>query len=106
METKFCKKCGVEKNKNDFDKDKSKKDGCSSYCKSCKRIKDKEWRKLNPEKQRVYEKNWTRNNIKHRNEYIRIYEKNRKQTDPIFKLTVNARTRIYVFLKSKDFEKI
>lgn len=106
MEKKICKKCGIEKYHNEFGKDKSKKDGCSTYCIKCKRLVDKEWRNKNPEKQRLYEKNWLKNNIIHRNEYIRKYEKDRKNTDPIFKLTTNARTRINIFLKSKNIKKV
>ena len=46
MTTKKCTKCGIEKPLTEFDKDKSKKDGHASNCKSCKA----NWRANNKEK--------------------------------------------------------
>jgi len=39
-QTKICKKCNTEKSVNDYHKDKSRKDGIYSWCKSCA-LKDK-----------------------------------------------------------------
>ena len=36
METKYCSKCGDTKPLDGYHKDKSKKDGLSTWCKSCK----------------------------------------------------------------------
>lgn len=50
METKKCKKCGLEKPKEDFFKSKRNKDGCRSHCKVCEN-------KANLERQPKYAKN-------------------------------------------------
>lgn len=50
MSTKTCSKCGVEKDVVEFDKDKTKKDGLFSWCKSCK----KEYRKVHREEIHKY----------------------------------------------------
>jgi len=54
MSTKTCTKCGVEKDVVEFDKDKTKKDGLFSWCKSCK----KEYREANSEKIRIKNKQY------------------------------------------------
>ena len=39
---KVCSRCKIKKSLEEFVKNKSKPDGYSTYCKSCKRIKDNE----------------------------------------------------------------
>ena len=43
MQTKFCYKCKQYKDVNEFYKNKSKKDGLASGCKSCTKQSDKEY---------------------------------------------------------------
>ena len=52
METKVCKKCGVEKLLCEFDKDKNKKDGLSYRCKKCRREYINQYNLVNIEKKR------------------------------------------------------
>jgi hypothetical protein len=50
METKICKKCGVEKNVSEFYSQKTRKDGKRSSCKLCMSSYTKNWRINNPNK--------------------------------------------------------
>jgi hypothetical protein len=45
MQTKICKQCGVEKNIEDFYKNKTTKDGYNGVCKECRINYKKEWTK-------------------------------------------------------------
>ncbi len=47
METKVCNKCFEEKPLDSFHRDKGKKDGLCTICKSCKRDNAKSWRLAN-----------------------------------------------------------
>jgi hypothetical protein len=115
MERKICSKCLIEKEVSEFHKGKTK-DGHQYRCKQCKSLyansnKDKEnerknkWRKQNIEKVKVSKKKYYENNKD--KEYKRNYEyyKNKKLTDPIFKLSCNLRTRIFSFLTEKNIIK-
>lgn len=42
--TKVCSKCGIEKEKREFHKDRSSNDGYHSRCKSCNNKRRNEWR--------------------------------------------------------------
>jgi len=59
---KQCTKCGIEKDINEFWKDKTRKNGYRSWCKDCDKEKSTRWRKLNPEKVRGLDKKWRLNN--------------------------------------------
>lgn len=43
METKLCKRCGIEKPKTEFSPDKRQKDGLTFYCKECRKQISKEY---------------------------------------------------------------
>ncbi len=43
MEMKKCSKCGLEKSRLAFDKDRKAKDGLQSHCKSCKAETDRDY---------------------------------------------------------------
>lgn len=47
---KQCKTCGETKPKSEFYKNKSRKDGLQSQCKSCKKLIARKWAKANPQK--------------------------------------------------------
>jgi len=47
MKLKRCPKCGMKKRVSGFHKNRNRKDGLGCWCKKCKAIKDKKWRKLN-----------------------------------------------------------
>lgn len=48
--TKTCSKCNIEKEINEFGKNKTKNDGYENYCKTCVKIKSKKYRETNPDK--------------------------------------------------------
>lgn len=52
--TKKCSKCGRELPLSEFNKDKSRKDGLQSYCKSCQKQYKKQWYADNPEYNKQY----------------------------------------------------
>lgn len=127
METKICKKCGVDKLLCEFDKDKKRKDGLSYRCKKCRREYINQYNLVNIEKKREsgkksYWKNrdneLERSKVKHeknkekeiqyrknnRNK-INEREKNRYNNDFLYKLKVNMRNRLKLFLKSKKIYK-
>jgi len=85
MLTKYCYKCQETKSFDAFGRNKSKKDGLSTECKSCKRQSDKQYyqansekvkqtvakyRQENPEKVIQVKKNWYKLNKEH------VYSKN------------------------------
>jgi hypothetical protein len=77
---KLCFHCKTIKLTQEFNKQKSAKDGLQSYCKECARIKHKQWIKLNLEK---LKKNLSKsyfNNIEKRKKTMKnYYEKNKNE---------------------------
>lgn len=85
-----------------------------------KKIADKKWRDSNKEHLSLKHKNWSEKNREHLFEYHkkwrtenidkwrktkRDYEKNRKDSDPLYKLISNFRTAIYTVLKESNVDK-
>jgi hypothetical protein len=131
METKKCNVCNIEKNLSNFHKWKYGPDGYKRECKECRKLETKkyynensdmvkqrvnkyrienidqiiEYRKIKygKDKKRILEVNklWRKNNRDKINEYNR----NRKLTDPIFKLKHSMNSRMRVFMKSKNITK-
>lgn len=107
--TKVCTCCKIAKSILEFNKNKSKKDGLSTECKSCIKIYKDEYRKNNAEKisigkKKHYEANkekvlakcaeWKNNNREHHNKTSREYHnKNRER--------VLKRNKEY-YLKNKE----
>lgn len=128
---KTCSKCKIEKDLVEFNYDKSRKDNLQFNCKSCnkqyhldnkERISErsKQYRLNNKEKISESKKKYYLNNkkiiLQYRKQYylenkniIRKYqnkwEKNRKQTCPLFKLRRNIRNRISESIKNKGYYK-
>jgi hypothetical protein len=85
-----------------------------------KQVADKRWREKNKDSVREYVKTWNEKNKEHRKQYLkeyreknidkirqnkRDYERNRKATDPLYKLISNFRTAIYTVLKESNVDK-
>jgi len=85
-----------------------------------KKIADKKWRDTNKEHLSLKHKIWSEKNREHLSEYHkkwrtenvdkwretkRDYERNRKSSDPLYKLISNFRTAIYQVLKESNVEK-
>lgn len=104
MDTKICKKCGVEKNICDFNKDKyNKKDGLRYRCKECTKQDYKNFYYKNRENEIERQVNYQSQNKKtiklKRNKRHNIKYNN----DLLYKLKFNLRNRVKLFLKSKNF---
>lgn len=115
MEKKICSKCNIEKEINNFRKDKTKKDGYYSSCKQCKlgwRRKNKVQVNLSAKRLRDFnkEKNPEEYYLKNR-ERGKKYELNNKEKRKLRQLTINyrlnnsLRSRVRNFLKSKGMKK-
>ena len=124
---KKCITCKIEKDLSKFSKNKRAKDGLNYTCKSCKNEKLKKWREANIEhekqyyqnnKERIkeYRKQYRKANkelIKERNKkYYQAnkdkrneYRRQRRQSDPMYKLKCNLRKRAYSALKNKGYSK-
>lgn len=127
IESKECTKCGALKPLSEFSKNKAKKFGVDSWCKSCCKeykqankdvIKEynKEYYQNNKETIKKYKKEYYQSNkeaFKERNkEYYQSnkkafnkWYKNRIEVDPLFKVKENVRKLIYNSLKAKNYTK-
>jgi hypothetical protein len=56
MKTKVCPRCKEEKPSDSFCRDRNKKSGLTSHCKSCKNVSNTIWRSKNPDKIAFYNK--------------------------------------------------
>lgn len=97
MESKMCNKCSIEKQLIQFSKDKTRKDGYSYTCKSCKNKYTKKWYDDNKgvikehyleNKEEVLQK---RKDYYNKNKDIvlvrhKVYRNKRLEEDPLFKL--------------------
>jgi hypothetical protein len=85
-----------------------------------KKIAEKKYRDKNKERLDEYYKQWSKNKKEHRKEYLkqyreknkekikevkRTYQKEKRHTDPIYKLISNFRTAIYTVLKENKLDK-
>jgi len=64
-----------------------------------------EWQKNNQEHRREYHKQWRTENVDKWRKTKRDYEKNRKDSDPLYKLVANFRTAIWTVLKESNVDK-
>jgi len=64
-----------------------------------------EWRENKKEHLKEYQKKWREENRDKLRKTKRDYEKNRKDSDPLYKLISNFRTAIYQVLKESNVEK-
>ena len=128
---KYCKKCDTTKPVTEFSKKRDSKDGLQPKCKCCvkqykidnaKRIKqkDKKWRinnaeHIKQETKKYYidnaerikqkDKKWRINNPEHIKQAKKKYLRNRRKTDPLFKLASNIRCLIRGSLNRLNFKK-
>jgi hypothetical protein len=80
----------------------------SKYYKKNKGVileKSKIYSKKNRSRLREYHTKWREKNREHLNEYSRNYEKNKKDSDPIYKLSCYIRTAMYTSIKERNINK-
>jgi hypothetical protein len=121
---KKCIGCGIEKDILDFYKTKISIDGHQNYCKDCKRINDRKYKKKYNFKYRSensqylsdYNKKYRKENIDKIENYLlknkdkinekrRIYLKNKISSDELFRISKSIRNIIYKSYKRKGFSK-
>lgn len=106
---KKCNKCNEEKNLLDFDSDRTKKDGKSTICKTCRSANNLEWRKENKEHISRRHKEWRVKSVEHLAEYrskitesgvIKDYQKRARERNRI-KNSQRAELNSISFLSSQ-----
>jgi len=132
---KACNKCGETKPAKEFHKDKHKTDGLCTTCKSCKRAYRKSYYSENREKAVIDSKSWYKSNrdkaakarkiYRLRNiekskrirksqywknpekakEQNKIYARERARVDPVYRLRLRCRKRIWAAFKEGGYSK-
>jgi hypothetical protein len=104
---KLCKRCFLEKNYNDFHKNKQTKDGYAVYCKPCKSATDKKWINSNPErvkKRNKKSKDWRAANPLRSKELVAEW----KEKNPDRKWILDKKSHLWTHyrLTIEDYQKI
>jgi hypothetical protein len=128
---KTCKKCNIEKELSEYYSHPAYKDGLQPLCKICKnkyqkqhRLDNKEYYDQknkqwyldnrehvkqcyldNKEKYKETSRKWYLDNREHYNNRQRQWDKQRRQTDPLYKFSCNIRTLISDSFKRKGYKK-
>lgn len=101
INNKICSKCKIEKNKKEFNKNKSKFDGLTTYCKLCTSQYHKnnnyKWYNNNKNRIKTYNLNWKTLNP----EWESQYRKSRRLKDINFKIRELLSRRLGIALKGK-----
>ena len=94
---KICSRCKVEVSLDGFSKDRSRSDGYSNWCKVCKSSYNKERYNKNPEKYRVWQRNYQEKNREQCNKAsMKYYYKNKDK--------INKQRRITSILEPTEDE--
>ena len=102
METKICKKCGIEKNINEFYLDKhGNKEYYRSICRNCFSEEKKNYYLMNKEKILRKVKNYREEHLEKISERKYKRKKQRLNEDPIYKLKQQMNNLIYYSFKRK-----
>jgi hypothetical protein len=102
METKVCKKCGVEKDLSEYNKDKYSKDGLRYRCRTCTRDEYKDFYYKNLDKEINRQIKYQNNNKEKVNKRRNKKHNENYYNDSLYKLKFNMRNRIKMFLKSSN----
>ena len=132
---KTCSKCKIEKSLSEFNKQKRAKDGLHTYCKKCQAEYRKKWHQDNREKNKESSKRWRKENMERASEYYeKYYQENKerkaeyykkwykenkgkrdeqhkkwrqskRESDPLFKLRCNLRSRTCMAFKVSSWKK-
>lgn len=93
---KKCSGCKAVKPKTEFADSKGTLDGKRAYCRPCKALESKKYRKKNPEKSREASDRWIRNNIGRRRETMKHYQRRLSN-----RLHHTFSSRMYGWVKNK-----
>jgi len=72
---KTCNKCKVEKPLTEYSKDSRNKDKLKRKCRSCLSADKKDYRRRNPEMDKIYRQTWLAKNKEHTKAYDKNYRK-------------------------------
>ncbi|QDP47316.1 MAG: hypothetical protein Unbinned4388contig1000_35 [Prokaryotic dsDNA virus sp.] len=127
--SKKCAKCKKVKDFSEFSKSKRAKDGLQCRCKVCdkdyrdanieSRMKaNKAWNEANKDKVAAHRKTWREANrekiaawreanigTEKSHDYFRSYHKERRLSDPLFRLSCNLRNRTWTAFNRKGYKK-
>jgi tRNA nucleotidyltransferase/poly(A) polymerase len=101
INTKQCSRCKEVKPLTEFHKDKNRKDGLRSACKSCR----KQHYETNKEKIAEQKKQHYEANKEKIAERINRYRKERRSCDPVYRLRRNTSNSVHRALKSQEKQK-
>jgi hypothetical protein len=87
MENKFCNKCGLDKPKSEYYKDKNKNDGLNTFCKICKKKSIRSSYDKNLDKRKKKSKEYREANKNKNSEYNKIYRETNKDKLKKYKLS-------------------
>ena len=102
MTTKPCSVCGVEKTLDHFYAKITSRDGCTSQCKECERIRKCDYYHSNRKKASIRARTYKRNNREHLN----AYQRERIEKDLNYRLSRNLRNRLNQILRKNKTDKI
>lgn len=113
---KICSSCKKEQSIENYNKNICEPDGFQSVCKKCRKeyrdknkdkinIVNKLWRESNKERKYDMDKNYRANNKEKINSNKRVYEKNKRKIDLLYKLSSNIRRTMLLCFKNKNFGK-
>jgi len=109
METKVCTKCKVEKELNQFHKNKSMKDGFNYNCKNCRMEYTKENGVgnyiNNLDNVLKSKKIYRENNKEHIREYRKLWKEKTKQNNPLYNFIHKIRNKIYKCIITKNSDR-
>lgn len=97
--TKFCNKCKQEKDLSKFHKNKTRKDGYSTWCKSCDKEYNRKYYEQNKDKRHQQVKEWTLEKSKDPEHYFKRRIRKYKVYD-----SINVDELYSHFLLSKECE--
>jgi 5-methylcytosine-specific restriction endonuclease McrA len=80
---KVCSKCKAKKPVSEFGNQKSRKDGLSPWCRSCKSAAGREYDSRNRERNRNRAKDWATRNPEKRREYTKNHQRRWRKKDPV-----------------------
>lgn len=103
---KKCNTCKIEKCLDEFNKDKCSSDGLKYSCRDCTKKKYSIYYENNKEKEIKRQTNYQNNNLPAVRLKRNIRLKRRYDNDILYRLKINTRNRIKLFLKSKNFNEI
>ena len=104
MGTKICKKCLLEKSHDDFNKDKYSSDGLRFRCRECTSLDYRKYYNENREMEIQRQTNYQKNNIDSVNEVRKKRHHKKYKNDLLYKLKINVRNRVKLFIKSEKFD--